>query len=476
MSRSRTVFTNAAIIGVREISLTLLAVFVVGFMARMLGPKDYGTFSLAFAFPELFLVIGSMGLRPLTIREVSRKRGESGPYLQKMLPLRLILVAAMSVVSVAVSLAFGYDDKVLWAIAIAVVCAFFDQLSKIVTDLFQAIEEVWRISVRDLVVKLLISVLTILVLLPFFGGGLYWVCAIYTLGALVGFSINLWMLEKRFQLGASYTFDLSFVKKQLKSGVPYILMGFASVLILRADIVILSKLKGMESVGEYNAALTIVRRLFVLPDVIATVAFPAIADLFISNPGEAKTVCGRTSAMIAGTVLPLAVGGFMLAEPITLLIFGNQYRDSVAVFKVLLISLPIMAYATFFSYILGAINQEVYAARAMIFMAVLNVLLNFLLIPSYGPAGSAAASLIAHVLGLAALLVPIRKHLYLWDKAIDFAAIGLGLLLMAAVVFLLKEAEVVVRILAGGLVYGVCIAAVERKRLKNFRKPWAAAR
>jgi stage V sporulation protein B len=102
---------------------------------------------------------------------------------------------------------------------------------------------------------------------------------------------------------------------------------------------------------------------------------------------------------MASLVIPLATGGIILAKPIINLFFGHQYLNSVVAFQLLLLMIAIVWIITGYSRILLASGNQIAYARVSTIIAIINLILNFLLIPYYGLIGAAIATVLAEGLG-----------------------------------------------------------------------------
>ena len=97
VSRESKVVRNSAILAAQHIVINLIAIVVVGYIARKLGKQDYGVYALAFGFPAIFEFIGSLGLRPLIIREIARNKDKSLEFLGKVIPAQAVLIVLMTI-------------------------------------------------------------------------------------------------------------------------------------------------------------------------------------------------------------------------------------------------------------------------------------------------------------------------------------------------------------------------------------------
>ena len=410
MSRSRTVTINSIILSLQQVIVNLISIFVIGYTARKLGQEDYGVFSLAFTFPVLFSALCNMGLRTLTVREIAKDRdtpGASADFISRILPPRLFFIFFVSVLIVLVAVAMGYEKKIVLVIAIATVSHIFELISRIALDVFQAYEKMGKIAFRDVVVRLFSGIFSVIVL--YLGYGIYAVALVYLGGTIVGFGINVLLYSKYFTFRAP-TLDFPFIKKNLREAFPFMLMGFTSVLYTKIDVVMLSKMVGVESVGAYNAAANLFYRLNFVGDAIATASFSAIAQLFWSDHKEAVNVFSNAIKQVLIIAVPMAAGGYILSAAIIQFIFGPQYEASEPVFRILALSIPLMFISTSFSFTLGAIREQKFVLYTVSLLSVFNFAANLFLIPGLSEIGAAITTLATQAIGFVLMGYKILNH------------------------------------------------------------------
>ena len=285
MSRFGRVARNSMLMGLQQVAVNLLSIVVVGYVARKLGQSDYGVFSLAFAFTGFFVFLGHLGLRTLTIREVAKERENAQEFLGKIIPARLFLIALMTTIIPLTAILLKYDTKTILIVAIAAMATMFEQLSRIMSDIFQAHEEMGKVAFRDIIVRLFTGVVSLAVL--YYGYRLIAVSCIYVVGAIIGLVINVLLYNQRFAW-PKLQCDYVFIWNNIKEGLSFMVLGMASTLYAHVDVFIISKLLDIQSVGIYNASANLFYRLSFIADAVATASFPAIAQMYWQNRLGAK--------------------------------------------------------------------------------------------------------------------------------------------------------------------------------------------
>lgn len=465
MSRIGRVARNSLLLGLQQVAVNLLSVVVVGYIARKLGQTDYGVFSLAFTFTVSFAFLGHLGLRTLTIREVAKERENAQEYLGKIIPARLILITLMTAAIPLAAICLQYDSKTVIIVSIAAVSAMFEQLSRILSDIFQAHEEMGKVAFRDIAVRVFTGLAAIAVL--YLGHRLEAVSWMYVLGAVIGLLINMLLYNHRFAW-PKLQVDFPFIWHNIKEGLVFMVLGMASTLYAHIDVFIISKLLDMQSVGIYNASANLFYRLCFIADAVATASFPAIAQLYWQNKSEASNVLTKSLCGVLVVSVPTAVGGWMLADDIITLIYGTGYALSADVFKILIVSSPFMFFSLLLNYALGAIKMQGVVLKIIIILLVLNTIINIGIIPIYGIIGCAAVTFATECIGFFVFLAIGLKYFNFFDVFQSIKIILTPLFAMVVVVYFTNKFGPVIAILSGVFSYSIIIIILNKNIVVNY--------
>jgi O-antigen/teichoic acid export membrane protein len=156
-----------------------------------------------------------------------------------------------------------------------------------------------------------------------------------------------------------------------------------------------------------------------------------------------------------GLALPIATGGFILAEPLTRFVLGSQYSGAGTLFRWLTLTIVAGSMASYFGARLIPIGREKKYLIAVVAGAVVNVVLNLFLIPRYGAIAAAFTTAISQA------VVAFSNYYFVRDLPWPnlLGALGLSVTasgIMAAALLAVRSAyslHVVVQVVLGALVY-----------------------
>ena len=402
-------------------------------LARVLGPADFGAWATISSLVVILAVLSDGGFHTLTVRDVSADPDKSASFFNKILAARLILSLAAALGLVAYGLT-GWDQGVpLWLFPIGAALLFPEAILRA----GQAMLNGWQRI--DLAAKLSL------------GQGAVWsgaVCGAVLLGGGVVGAAIAWLAGHLIFAGATMI-----VIKPIMAGAgklkaetrppltlfrqafPYGLLTVLHVLYSRVDVIMLSSMAGLAAAGVYGAALRLFEAGLIVSSALAAALLPVISrqlhdgliDRLLAGHGQAI----RLLIIIA---LPAALMTAFYGDWIMGLFFGPDFASSGLVLTVLGLSwIP-----AFINAPLGTIlASSTMMGRFAPWIAAntgLNVLLNWRLIPLYGPAGAAGATLICEITGLAMQYWFAKQVCGQWPPLIGpilrpaLAAAGLALL------------------------------------------------
>jgi len=100
------------------------------------------------------------------------------------------------------------------------------------------------------------------------------------------------------------------------------------------------------------------------------------------------------------TVIPITIGGVMLARPIMSSIYGNRYNNGIIAFQLLIWAVTIISLNSVYAWGLLGCDKQSKCVKIVALQTTINVGLNFILIPYLGIAGAALATVVAEFSGL----------------------------------------------------------------------------
>jgi len=391
MNTVQRIAKNTAVLLAATIISRVLSFFYVMYIARYLGAEGFGILSFALAFTGIFGVFSDLGLGPLTVREVARDKSLAKKYLNNIIVMKTILVTiTFALIAIVINI-LGYPEqtiKVVYFIALSVI---FNAFSGMFYSIFRAFEKMEYQSLGQILSSVLMLVGALFAISQRFSvigfASLYFMISVVAL--VYSFVISIWKFVK-----PKMKVDWSFWWPTIKEALPFGLTGAFITIYLWIDSVMLSLMKGDEVVGWYNAAYRLILVLLFIPSAFNSAVFPIMSRFYVSSKNSLKFMFEKHFKYMLIIGFPIGIGITLLADRIVLLIFGAEYIPSVIALQILTWAIVFIFARTAFERVLESANKQIIVTEVFGGCALLNIILNLILIPKYSYIGAAVATLI----------------------------------------------------------------------------------
>ena len=392
---ARRITTNFISLTTSEVISKVLQLAVFIYLARVLGKENFGIFSFAFAFAFIVTVVSDFGLSTLFVREISRNKKLAAKYHFNGMIAKVFLSSLVTVFAVIFLNLMGYQHEVRKVAYIILSFTLLQSFTELNYSIFRAFEKMYY----EMIIKLL-RIFSLVAFVLYFGSNgydVFKIVLVFPVVELVMLSLSFIFVYKKF-IEIKPEFDYNFSKDFLKESSLFFFSIVVTTIYLYVDQVILSKLRGTTEVGVYSAAANIVIALIFIPLVYCNSIYPVISRLYITSKKSLKLAYERSFKYMLLLGLPIAVGIYALAGKIILLLYGKDYSNSAIVLGILsgYIFLKFLNPVTGFT--LMATNKQKTRLYSQSSAAVINVILNLMLIPFYGVTGAAIATLLTEII------------------------------------------------------------------------------
>ena len=399
--------------------LRMVAGLLVGvWVARYLGPEQFGAFSYVLAFTSIVVSLAKLGLDNILIRELINHPEQYNNYLGTAFWLKLI-GAMFVIILLAFILPLTSNDTTTNFYIFIISLGLIFQSTEVIGFYFESQVLAKIISICKIIQLTLSSLLKIYLLLM--QADLIWF-VIVTLFDMVSLAISYliaYHFSKRTYFYLYFNKNLAF--KLLKNAWPLIISTILVSVYMRIDQIMIKEILGEYAVGIYSAAIKISECWYCIPILVSSSLFPAIMNAKkISNTLYLQRL-QQLYIMMIWIAISIAIIVTLLNEQIVHFLYGTQYETA----RFILI-LHIWTNVFVFIGIIGSKwilseNLQIYANYFLIIGILVNFSLNLILIPAYGIIGSAISILISQIVSsyiAPALFKPTRLRFQMATKAL----------------------------------------------------------
>ncbi len=434
---TRTIIRNSAFGMAAQMLIKVLSFGFSVLIVRNLGASDFGQYSAVVAFGFTFAFFSDLGLSTYAVREIAYLRDQPAgkekiqSLYANVINLRLILSAITIVVSISAAWISNRPLLMIGAIglnALGLILYSFQGASDAVLAGYERLDIT---STGKVIFQLVFVVLGGLALVA--GLGYYGLIGVTLIGILV-MAIYCWNATRALGILPGKPEPREWVRL-LKASLPFGVIGFALGLSYKFDSVLLNVFRGDAETGFYNAAYNLVFSAVLFSNVLNTALYPSLARQSVSDPENLRNSYARALRYLMIFSLPVAVGGWILAEDIIPFLFTNNYLAAVPALQIIIWVVPLMFVSEFFGYIVLISGQEIKAARSILISTGLNILLNLILVPQFGLLAAAVMTVVTEMVLVGQYLWIIRKMLSyfgIWRTLLlpAIAAVGMGVFTM----------------------------------------------
>ncbi len=439
--------------------LNLLFPFITSvYVARILGKEIVGDISYTQNYVVYFVAFVSSGLPTYGIREIAKIRDQREDS-SKLFSELFFLNAIFTTIALAAYFVFIHAGRGLYSdLKLAYIFALLILLNYINVDwLYTGIEEFKFISIRSLIVKIILF--TCLLIFVRSKSDVYKYAIILCFGTGLNSIFNILYLKK--------FVSLTFKNIQLTKHLPIIgilaLNVFLDSLYSKSDITLLGIMKDNSDVGIYTYA-------YKLPDIIMTtcvsvtaVFFPRLVEYYKENRELFLDLINRGISIIFFITVPATLGYVAIAPELFGLLYGEEFISAVPVSRLLSLMIIIKCLGNLLAYqVIFCTGGEKKRVPVYCAAAILNILLDILLIRIMGAFGAAIASVFTEMaLNISLIIFEYKYVKFKFDMKNIAKSILAGALMFACVLALkIPDIHVIAKLIfcisAGVLIYVAC--------------------
>lgn len=369
----------------------IVSFILVVVIARYLGAAIYGKYAFAVAFISFFVLLSDFGITSLITRNVSKDFKSSNYYLSYSFSFKILAsICSLGLLSLLIMLIkpLQENSSILFLVAIAL-------LIRGITSVFFAIIRAHRKLQYEAIAGFINRIITasIGISILILSKNINYFLIVFLLACLIElvFVFNIIKRITSFQ----FRFDLKVFKTLVVFAFPFMVNGGMSIINYRVDSLIINFEHGSVATGIYNAAYTIVLSLIIIQEIVGRIFLPLFSNLERKDQGFFVRSFIQVFKLILILALLIGLIGSFFSNEIIGTIYGTGFETSANCLRILIWSLFFMFGGYVLTITLIAKNEEKAVLKARILTALLNILLNLILIPQYSFIGASIATIVS---------------------------------------------------------------------------------
>ena len=370
----------------------VLGVTVGAWVARYLGPAQFGELAYAISFIAMFQYIANLGLDGVVVRLLATSTAEAPIILGTVFRLRMLAgVLGWGTALLAVATLGLGDSGTLSLVAIIGAMLVFQAGDTV--DLWFISREQNQRSVKAKLwaysVSAAVKVSLVLASAPL--TAFAWAVALDFLAV----AIAMFFAYKKYTTASRWRWDTQIGAELLKAGFPFMVAGISIMIYSRIDQLFIGELLGDAQLGTYAAMLPISQLWHVVPMTLLSTVAPYLARLRENDLAEYDAAMVTLCRLLLFSAIFLSMATALISRPLIEFLYGTHYSAAASVLQTHVFSnVPVFLGIAQKLWFINE-NRGNLAIFVTLLGAIASVSLNQLLIPEYGLHGAAYACVLS---------------------------------------------------------------------------------
>ncbi len=412
------IFANASWIILCKLGQSICSFIVTMLTARCLGPSNYGLITYAASLVTFIVPIAQLGLDSIQVQELVEFEDEEGKIIGTTLFLSFLSSIACFIGIVTFTSAVNANEKDTIIVCTLYSILLFFQGSSLMQYWFQARYLSKYSSMANLFAYFLICGYKVYLLLT--GKSIYWFALSNALDYMISF-VLLSLLYKKLG-GKPLSISYNVAKRMFSKSKYYILVNIMVVIFGQTDRIMLKLMIDDATTGFYSAAITCSNLFSFVFYALIDSARPMIFEAHkISKEKFEKSITALYSGIIYLSLV-VVLGIIIFAPLVIYIIYGSAYKEAITPLRIVIWYIPFSFIGSIRNIWILAEGHQKWLTPVNAGGALLNVVLNFLLIPLWEASGAAFASLMTQFFTnvvISYMVSDIRRSMVLLIKGIN---------------------------------------------------------
>lgn len=334
LSFKKELFVGIFYISVAKYSSVVLQLVINAVLSRILLPDDFGLVASVAVFITFFSLLADMGIGPAIVQN----RDLSEEDIKAVFSFTIYIAVTISILfyflANPISVFYSGDSKIVNIVHLLAISVFFYSINIVPQALLQKAKRFKFIGLRTLLVQTVSGALS--VFLAFKGFGVYALVFSFVFSSILLFVFNF----MKCRIGFSFSLRYTSLQKIQSFSIFQFLFSFINYFSRNLDKILVGRFLDFQALGYYEKSYRLM--LFPLqnvPSVINPVLLPLFSELQEDRMLIVQKYC-RIIRILSYISLPLGIFLYFSSYELIVLVFGNQWEPSVAIFKILSLSVP----------------------------------------------------------------------------------------------------------------------------------------
>lgn len=373
-----------------------MGLIVGAWVARYLGPTEFGTFNYLLATIGIFSPFASLGLEAMVVKELVENPKRTSSIMSTAITLRLLAGLVSFFICVCIFFFLKQEEPKAFYVGSILALTLLAQ-ALVSVELYYQSQVASKVAViSQSIAYILVNIVKILLIL--FKADLIAFAIVTTLEMALGGVFMMTAFVKITKQHFKLMIDKILAKKLMTKGWPLIFSAFMIMIYMRIDQIMLGEMVNDYEVGTYSAALKLSEIWYIIPTIICNSFFPSIIEAKKLGSEIYYKKIQNLFDILFFISFGIAVCVAFSSNLIIDVLYGDQYKDAAVILTIhiwtsLFVFLGVGS-SNFF--IIENLQMKTFTRTGL--GAIVNICLNLVLIPKFHAIGAAVATLISQFL------------------------------------------------------------------------------
>lgn len=377
------------------------------YLARVLGAEEYGSFTYAQSIVLYFWIAVDLGIDMYGSREIASDKPNAGGVINALLTLRIIgsLIAFGAFLLILFLFRHKVDQMPLF-----IGCSLYLITRAINVEwAMRGFEKFKYIALANFAT--FIIMLFAVIILVRGGNDLSRASFVWSLSYVIGGIILLYLLDQKLGIPVKPDFDIGSWLHHLAKSIHFTISGGLLALSQYLPIIFLGILASAHEVGLFSAPYGLILGLVFVISLVPYSLYPVFSELYIGEKRKFRQLHNAymLSSLLIGFLTALV--GFIFADRIVGLVFGDGYRESASLLKIMIWFVFLYSVRSVYGIVIAASGLQRYYTLASALRLLLFTVMFFSLKYFFSVAYTASAS-ISLLVSEAGMILILK---FIWD-------------------------------------------------------------
>jgi len=412
------IFRGASIYSLGEVLVKASGFFLIPLYTRILSPTEYGIVGYLQVFMQVLVVIFGFGFNGSQTRFYFENINNIFKIGRFSFTINLFLLFIAIIIGIPISILGSYYD---WKIGnsnisfnpyfLLIIWAVFSQIfSNNAVAFYRAKQNFIIASLLQLSRFIFINTFTVIFIIKYNMGALGQIAGIL-LGTLIFMIISFIGYSKIFIFKPS----INYIKYSFSYGLPIVIHLLAGTIHNVIDRIILEKFVDLETVGIYTLGFTIGSALNIFIISFNQAYQPSYFKLMGSETVNKENSIIKIFKIWLRLITIISALGIIFGAPFLKIFAGKEFIETINIFPWIILAIYLGSFYYFFSSPIFYFKKTLFLPIITITSALINIVLNIILIPKLGMFGAAYSTIISHIVqSLLAYIIGNRLYKIIW--------------------------------------------------------------